>query len=376
MSSTRVLLPAITTAGIVGYQCLISMPLMVGALVDYRGFTVGTVGIVGTLELLGMAVATICISQVIHKMDIARLGLLCAIILAGMQFMSAFNFIPQTFYLERSITGLAAGVQTGIMASIIAQSTSPERLTALAILGVAFFGGILNIIMPYIIGHTGVSGGYISLAVITLLSLPGYFFFPPRVDGSLKEQTPFRPKFLLLAGFAFIFGLASSGMWAFTERMGVAIGMHVTDVGYLLGGGTFFGLIGAGLAAVLGNKYGSAFPIIIATSTLTLSGFVIPQVFYVPYFVALFLLFRFAQNFNDPFVVGLVARHDGQGRLIALNTGFGLLGSAFGPLTAGLVVGDDQNFEKLGWLYFIFTSAAFFLFYNFIKYIKKIEKIN
>ena len=28
-------------------------------------------------------------------------------------------------------------------------------------------------------------------------------------------------------------------MWAFTERMGVAIGMNVTDVGYLLGVGTF-----------------------------------------------------------------------------------------------------------------------------------------
>ena len=75
----------------------------------------------------------------------------------------------------------------------------------------------------------------------------------------------------------------------------------------------------------------------------------------------------------DPFVVGLVARNDGQGRLIALNTGFGLLGSAFGPLTAGLIVGNEQNFEKLGWLYFILTSTAFILFFNFIKYIKKLE---
>lgn len=373
MSSTRLLLPSIITSGIVGYQCLISMPLMVGALVDHRGFTFKTVGIVGSLELLGMAVATICISPVIHKMDIARLGLVCAVILAGMQFMSAFQFLPQTFYLERSITGLAAGIQTGIMASIIARSTSPERLTALAILGVAFLGGVLNIIMPHIISQTGVAGGYSSLAVLTLMSLTGYFKFPPRVDGSDKEPSPFRAKFLLLASFAFIFGLASSGMWAFTERMGVAIGMYVTDVGYLLGVGTFFGLIGAGLAAVLGNKFGSALPIIIATSILTLCGLVIPQVSSVPYFIVLFLIFRFAQNFNDPFVVGLVARNDGQGRLIALNTGFGLLGSAFGPLTAGLIVGNEQNFEKLGWLYFILTSTAFILFFNFIKYIKKLE---
>ena len=100
MSSTRVLLPAIITSGMVGYQCLISMPLMVGALVDYRGFTVGTVGIVGTLELLGMAVATICISQFIHKIDIARLGLLCAIILAGMQIMSGLNFSLRHFIGE------------------------------------------------------------------------------------------------------------------------------------------------------------------------------------------------------------------------------------------------------------------------------------
>ena len=62
-------------------------------------------------------------------------------------------------------------------------------------------------------------------------------------------------------------------MWAFTERMGVAIGMNVTDVGYLLGVGTFFGLVGAGLAAVIGDKFGNAFPIIIATSVLTMGGF-------------------------------------------------------------------------------------------------------
>ena len=69
----------------------------------------------------------------------------------------------------------------------------------------------------------------------------------------------------------------------FTERMGVAIGMNVTDVGYLLGVGTFFGLVGAGLAAVIGDKFGSAFPIIIATSVPTMGGFAIPQVSYVPF---------------------------------------------------------------------------------------------
>lgn len=371
MSSTKVLLPAIITAGMVGYQCLISMPLMVGALVDYRGFTVGTVGIVGTVELLGMALSTICISKFIHKIDTARVGLVCAIILVIMQIMSGMHFFPQTFYLERGVTGLMAGIQTGIMASIIARSSSPERLTALAILVVAFFGGILNIIMPHIISQNGAGGGYLSLAVITFMCLPGYFFFPPRLNESDKETTSFRAKFILLAGFAFIFGVASSGMWAFTERMGVAIHMSVTDIGYLLGVGTFFGLIGAGLAAYLGDKFGNAFPIIIATSVLTLAGFVIPQVSYVYFFIILFLIFRFAQNFNDPFVVGLVARHDRQGGLIALNTGFGLLGSAFGPLTAGLMVGDEQNYEKLGWLYLLFTSLAFFLLYSFIKNMKK-----
>ncbi len=109
--------------------------------------------------------------------------------------------------------------------------------------------------MPHIIAQTGAGGGYLSLAGITALCLPGYFFFPPRLDDTERKQTPFRAKFLILAGFAFIFGVASSGMWAFTERMGVAIGMNVTDVGYLLGVGTFFGLVGAGLAAVIGDKF-------------------------------------------------------------------------------------------------------------------------
>ena len=249
MSSTRVLLPAIITSGMVGYQCLISMPLMVGALVDYRGFTVGTVGIVGTLELLGMAVATICISQFIHKIDSAPRTHMRYYISMHANHVGS-KFFPTDILYGESDHWISGGDTNWDYGVIIARSSSPERLTALAILGVAFFGGILNIIMPHIIAQTGAGGGYLSLAGITALCLPGYFFFPPSLDDTERKQTQFRAKFLILAGFAFIFGVASSGMWAFTERMGVAIGMNVTDEGYLLGVGTFFGVLGAGLAAV------------------------------------------------------------------------------------------------------------------------------
>ena len=91
-----------------------------------------------------------------------------------------------------------------------------------------------------------------------------------------------------------------------------------------------------------------------------MGGFAIPQVSYVPFFIALFLIFRFAQNFNDPFVVGLLRVMTNR-EFNSLKYRFRLLGSAFGPLTAGLMVGDDQ-IMKIGLaIFYIYILCILFV---------------
>ena len=53
MYTLRQLIIPCSLAGLIGYQSLTVLPIILGALVDYRGFTLANVGYVGSVEIAG-----------------------------------------------------------------------------------------------------------------------------------------------------------------------------------------------------------------------------------------------------------------------------------------------------------------------------------
>ena len=80
---------------------------------------------------------------------------------------------------------------------------------------------------------------------------------------------------------------------------------------------------------------------------------------------ALFCLLRFFTNINDPFVVGVVARLDIEGRLTTIFAASGLFGAAIGPFLASTIAGDG-DFTQLSWAFLLMGTAAFVLFAQFL----------
>mgnify|MGYP004052872305 CR=1 FL=1 len=66
MYTLRQLIIPCSLAGLIGYQSLTVLPIILGALVDYRGFTLANVGYVGSVEILGMALA-VAISRFLRR---------------------------------------------------------------------------------------------------------------------------------------------------------------------------------------------------------------------------------------------------------------------------------------------------------------------
>ena len=368
MYSIRDLLIPVLVLSILGYQTLTSLPIAIGALIDYRGFLPGNVGLVGTLELLGMAISATLASTFLDKINVKKIAPLAVFMLALSQFISAFMLHETLLLSTRFVVGISAGLLTAILARVLATAMSPERLTALAILSVSAFGIIVYLFFPILTARGGVAYVYLALSGLSLLGLSGLRGLPDLKSAEKSESKALNNDFILLILFSLSFGIVSAAMWTFSERIGLASGLTKGEIGYVLAIGTFFGITGAAIAAIIGDRFGSFKPILLATACLLLAGILIPQSTMPSAFALIFILFRFAQNFNDPFIIGVVARRDGKGRLLSLNAGAGLFGSALGPSVASYVIGNEGAYEKLSVMYGIGALLAFVFFFLFLLY--------
>ena len=348
MSVQRLFVPG-ALAGLIAYQSLTVSPLIVGALIDHRGFSTSLAGFVSRLEVFSMALMAFILAPFINRLPRHYWAIGATLTLALMQFSSAFNLMPALFYVERVFAGLSAGVLVAILAATIPLARNPERLTALIILFDSSVAVGLYLALPYFIADYGPVGAYAFLGGLTLLSAPVFLFLPRRGPKPTKLSATMRGDTKRLAAYAVLVSTASMALWSFTERMGVAIGLGLETIGTIFAGGIFVGLAGATLAALVGQKWGSFWPVVVATTCLLFTVFFLPQVSAPLVFIILFGVSRFVYNFNDPFLVGIVSRLDTQGRLMAVNAGAGLLGASFGQLIAGLLV-EGGAYYRIGYL--------------------------
>ncbi len=373
-----VVVPAVITC-ILGYQALSILPLTTGALIETLGLDSQVAGLLGSAELLGMALGAALFAIGLSRVAPRWLAIGSGLWLAVWQAASMADMGVSMLLLCRASTGLGAGIFVGLLARIIAQVAEPERLTGFIIILIALYGGGLLLLVPLVLGLYGVQGIYGLLALITA-ALAGLFFSVPGFDLPVKFGQPdesespvrlslnrFSAEDALLLFFAVGFSAASSALWAFTERLGLRHGFDMQQTGYILAMGTVMGVLGAFAATSLARLASHNLTIIkVCAITIAVAGFVMAQTDVFLIFICGFFIFRFVQNFNDPFIVGAIARHDKIGRLLSVNAAGGLIGVAFGPALGGWLMSLSPNFQALAAFYVTLTAVAFISLLRFL----------
>ena len=194
---------------------------------------------------------------------------------------------------------------------------------------------------------------------------PVFLLLPARGPVATLASTGFRKDALRVIAFAIILSAAAAAHWTFTERMALQVGLTVTQVGQVFAGSLLVGIVGASLAAWVGDRFGSARPIVLAWTMVLVLGFAVPYLPTPLTFILGFCLLRFFMNINDPFVVGVVARLDVEGRLTTIFAASGLFGAAIGPFLASTIAGDG-DFTRLSWAFLLMGASAFILFAQFL----------
>ncbi len=335
------LLLGILAGAAIGFAAQGSLPILVGAVIDGLGVNEAAAGLLASAEIGTVALASLLLAPRIHRVSRRRLARLGAIVACIGQALAAASGSFETLLAARVVAGLGEGAAFAAANAALAGSANPERISALLALIGGAGAGLMLAALPFIVEPFGYAGGFVVLLVIGLVCVPLLHFLPdaPGESAHAVRERAAHPGLGIatMLGF-FVLALGGSAMWAFTERIGIHIGLSREFAGGVLAVTMVLGLSGAGLAGLLGMRLGRLAPLVVGLLGVAVSTAALGRASTWPTYAAMLGLWTFMFLFVMPYLMGIAAALDKAGRWAAATVGFWSVGSALGPVSAGTLI--------------------------------------
>ncbi|MDA5194436.1 MFS transporter [Govanella unica] len=345
---------AILTAifvGIIGAESFLVQPGLVGGLVDHRGLTPGEAGFVASADMFGMAVASFVISLIITRISWRTLLWPSAMAIMLGNALCFYLTDPTALFAVRLIAGAGYGGFVSLSFATMGRSATPEKTFGVYITLCLVYGALGLYLMPAMLAWNGIEAVLWFFILFPLVALPFLRFFPHggEAEGASAAHKGYRVGAMIWgAALAAIFAyfLAQGAVWAYLDRIGVAGGLRVADVGSALALCSIAGIFGATAATVQKGRFGRLWPLLCGISLSVGSlAFLVGRQDYLPYVLAC-SVFNFAWNYIHPFLLSIMADLDDTGRFMIWTAGLQTLGLAVGPMIAALFI-TPTNFEMV-----------------------------
>jgi hypothetical protein len=161
-------------------------------------------------------------------------------------------------------------------------------------------------------------------------------------------------------GGVILFGIGQGALWAFTERIGVNVGLSPEAVGIALAATELAGLSGAAFAWWLGTRLGRMGPLLIGIGASAFSTWLLVHTSSVFGYWIILLVWAIAYFFTVPYLIGTAAALDRFGRWSGAALGLSMGGVALGPGAAGFAIAS-WGYAALGSLVVVSGAAAIVL---------------
>ena len=354
---SKLFIIAASVAMFTGLLAPYTVPVVIGSVMDGLRFNPAMAGFLGMAELAGLAFTTLLLSKFVTGWPWRRVALAGALFAATMQLLSAFTVGLGLLTGLRMATGVGCGFVLAIANTIIARSHDPEvmygRVSALYSVGFA----CLLFALPIATGYGFQRGVFTVLGLLILVLWPLLFCLP--VSGSVVtavsdqyEKVPWGRVITLFVAMTFLYG-SLGGIFSFSERIGMGIGLERGTIGLYLGFSPIAGIGGGLLAGILGTRFGRTGPaavgfIVAGGVCMTLAQAEIEAV----YAFAL-VGYGFIFTFTIAYLLGTAAALDRQGRIAVAASGYLLLAFSLGSWLFGLHAEQQQSYAALGWPGFV-----------------------
>jgi len=355
------LMIGITACLAVGLRSNTAMPFMVGSLMDSLKLSEMASGLMGSIELFGVAFASFAASAYIHRVSRIRLAFFGAIIamVAGAGATLPGSYLGIAVF--RLIAGLGAGTVLAAGDASIATVEDTERLYAFTNLFLTLFTAIVLGIIPHPIAAMGYKGCYLLLAAAGLLSLPFIIWLPgkapvkqDRLEVDIANSGTIGT-LACLGGFAMM--LSQIGLWSFQERLGIRASLETETIGMVLGAAMLCGVVGSILAVIISSRFGRLMPFTLSFISLAVVCLLVVLIRNQTAYIVLTCLATGIFFFSTAYAYGSLAYFDPLGRWVVRFEAMAMVGTAIAPFFCGAII-QVISWMAFGWAVFFFELLA------------------
>ena len=335
---------AVIAAQVAGGLVTQMSPLVVGGVIIGLELTEQQAGYVAFAEFIVLSLTAIAIAPFLPRLSYRPLCFCAAGVAVAAQVLSILFIDLKLIVIMRCFAGVGEGlVYAASLAAVASRSVNPDKLYGYIQVTWAILSGLLFTAGGYLtdmFAHRGIYGMIVCIMIVLMVFLR---WLPTEVTAStesVKKDDGTAPQWLgviTLAGI-FIYLTASAAIYTFTAPLGERAGLSTSQIGYALTTGSVVGFTGAGLATWLNIRKGRAVPVSVFSLAFSIIAVVLCINTNPVVYVAALVLSVVFYYFSVPYLFGLAAALDRQGRWAAAAGSAYLLGFAVGPAFAGTMI--------------------------------------
>lgn len=334
---------ALAAAIFISWQGVMAVPIQIGSLIRGLGFSEQRSSFLGTLEITTMALVPILLALRIGRWSKPHVAIFGAVlVIAGQALSSVATNFPLLAGCRLAV-GAGAGFIYGAACAAIAGHPRGDQMLAWGIaLGQTALAAML-VTLPFTAQFGQQSGVFLALAVLALAFAPLLMKMPESLVRHGDEDTN-RDSNMVSRGFLFFFFLALTCfnvgigmMWGFLELRADELHLEPAAIGMVLAALPLGGVIGSGIAGLIGHRFGRMLPFCVALTSCTAACFTVALV----EVELLLLISTFALGIFELFVmaffIGTASSMDSRGRIATIAGGMTMLTYGLGPGLGGLL---------------------------------------
>jgi predicted MFS family arabinose efflux permease len=358
-TSTRLIL-AVTATWIVSQLSYYAQPQLLEPIKTRFGQGDEAVGWMYGSELLAFALTALLAAGPLSRLPRLRVAMFGGLMLALANLASGFVALDDSGSFAalqwlRILAGMGGGVLGAAGTASAASSANPQRVYAIVTFASFLLIAAEPPLLPWVVTPWGASGGFFALAATNVLLLPLFgWLLPPRKSDTEDEgsiwasilRAPNRALALAAMAALFIYETGQGGVFMFVAEIGERSGLDEQAVGNVLGGTALAGLMGAAIAAWLGDRIGYRTAIVVGIALNAVAACVLSLSENSTLYLVGNLFWNSAYYFVTPYLMAVMAKLDDLGRWVVAVDAIWWLGDAAGPPIGGMIV-ERSGYDSL-----------------------------
>ena len=333
--------------GVVSLLIAGELSVLLGGLADEHRLSASGIGLSATFEALTMGVVAGLVGVYLKPRRLRLLGVAATLALA-LADLATTRVSGIGVLAVRAFCGIPEGLLLWLTIGMIARTETPERWAAVLFTALTSAQlAVATIFAAVILPRFGANGGFVFLAVVSLIGLVIVAFVPDRYAPLPHEgqagggSPPLRGWIALAATLIFVSAAGAVGIYLvpLAHQAGLTAGVAQTALSTSLAAQ----ILGGVLATVVAGRV-NYFAVFVGSTLASLAawavyGFAAPAWL----FIASTTLLGFISIFMTPFLLPMTIEADPSRRAAVQSGAAQLLGAALGPFLASMAVDERHS---------------------------------